>query len=563
MTEPIAPPNPAWDCDFLVVGSGFGGSVAALRLSEKGYKVLVVERGKHWKGSDFPKSNWNAFKSLWAPLLYCVGILKITLLDNVLVLSGSGVGGGSLVYGNTLLVPPEPFFRDSQWAAMSPDWKAELTPYYRRAQLMLGAVPNPVFGPADQVLRQIAVDMGVEKTFKATDVGVYFGKAGVRVADPYFDGKGPDREGCRLCGACMTGCPHAAKNTLDKNYLHLAQGLGAQIQAESEVIALRCIGGPEARGVQGYELEVRPSIGLGRLWGKRRLLRAGQVVCAGGVMGTLPLLLNSRETGDLSYLPGQLGDQLRTNSEAICGAMAGSEKEPDGRPVDYSKGVAITSGAFFDAHTHIEVVRYGEGHDALSLLATLLTDGGGKVPRWLRWVGTALRHPLQFAQTLWKFGWAKRGIILLVMQTLDNSLTAVWKRHWYWPFSKSLGTRLPDGRVSNPTYIPVGNEVAKRLAKKIRGIPMSAINEVVLDVPITAHILGGCSIGLPGKGVVDAQQRVYGYQGLYVCDGSVMPANLGVNPSLTITALAEHAMDAVPAKDPAVKVVAIVANPQA
>ncbi len=340
----------------------------------------------------------------------------------------------------------------------------------------------------------------------------------------------------------MTGCKHGAKNTLDKNYLFLAERLGAQVRAESLVTALRCIGGPDRRGQDGYEVEIRPSIGLSGLFGKTTVLRAREVVCSGGVLGTLPLLLKSKDCGDLPHLPAVLGHQLRTNSEAICGAMGSHGGE------DFSKGVAITSGAFFDEHTHIEVVRYGEGHDALGLLATLLTDGGGKIPRWLRWVGTALAHPLQFATTCWKFGWAKHGIILLVMQTLDNSLTGVWKRRWWWPFSKGLRTQLPAGRVANPTYIPVGNHVARRLAEKTGGVPMSAINEVLLDVPTTAHILGGCPIGPEGKGVVDAQQRVHGYQGLRICDGSVMPANLGVNPSLTITALAEHAMDAVPTK---------------
>lgn len=532
----------SFDCDFLVIGSGFGGSVSALRLAEKGYKVMVVERGKRWAAADFPKTNWNVFRALWAPLLYCVGILKITLLDDVMVLSGAGVGGGSLVYANTLLVPPEPFFRDPQWSAMSPDWRQELEPYYARAKRMLGAVPNPVFGPADQVLREVAVEMGTESTFKTTDVGVFFGQPQKTVPDPYFGGLGPERTGCHQCGACMTGCKHGAKNTLDKNYLYLAEKRGAVVVPEREVIALRCIGGSQTRGSQGYQVTVRPSIGVARLWGKRQTLRARYVVCAGGVLGTLPLLLKSREVGDLPDLPESLGRKLRTNSEAICGAMGAR----DG--VNFSKGVAITSGAFFDAHTHIEVVRYGEGQDALSLLATLLTDGGGRVPRGLRWVATVIRHPLQFAKSCWKFGWARNGIILLVMQTLDNSLTAVWKRRWYWPFSKALRTQRPTGQPANPTYIPIGNEVARRVAKKIRGVPMSAINEVLLDIPTTAHILGGCSIGPQGHGVVDASHRVYGYQGLYVCDGSVMPANLGVNPSLTITALTEHAMDAVPPK---------------
>ncbi len=533
----------AFDTDVLVIGSGFGGSVSALRMAEKGYSVLVVERGKRWAATDFPKTNWNVFKSLWAPAVYCVGALKMTLLDNVFVLSGAGVGGGSLVYANTLLVPPPPFFRDPQWAALSADWQAEMAPYYDRAQRMLGAVKNPIFGPADRVLLDVAKEMGTADTFKTTDVGVFFGKSGETVPDPYFAGKGPDRTGCIRCGACMTGCKHGAKNTLDKNYLYLAEKLGARIQAETEVMSLTALGGPDARGEHGWQVVVRPSIGLGRWFGKRTTLRAKFVVLAGGVLGTLPLLMRSREKGLLPHFPDRLGHQLRTNSEAICGATGA--RVPD----DFSKGIAITSGAYFDKHTHIEVVRYGKGQDALSVLATLLTDGGGRVPRGIRWIGTVLRHPLQFLRSMWKFGWAEHGIILLVMQTLDNSLRAVWRRAWWSPFSPTLRTELPVGHAVNPTYIPIGNLVARRIAQKIDGIPMSSINEVLLDIPTTAHILGGCPIGAPGQGVVDDKQRVHGHHGLWICDGSVMPANLGVNPSLTITALAEHAMDAVPAKD--------------
>lgn len=526
--------------DVAIIGSGFGGSTSALRLAEKGYRVLVVERGKHWKTTDFPKTNWNVFASMWAPLLGCTGILRLTLLDDVFVLSGAGVGGGSLWYANTLLVPPERFFRDPQWAPLCDDWQKELAPHYRTAQRMLGAVPNPVFGAADEVLREVATEMGVAKTFKATDVGVFFGKPGQRVADPYFGGKGPDRLGCIRCGACMTGCKHGSKNTLDRNYLYLAQQLGAHIAAETEVVQLRALG--NGTGHDGYELTLRPSHGLGRLFGPRQTIRARKVVCAAGVMGTLPLLMHCKEAGLLPRLPDTLGNKLRTNSEAIVGAI-GRRNGPD-----MSKGVAITSGAYFDDHTHIEVVRYGEGHDALSLLSTLLTDGGGRIPRPIRWLGTALRHPLQFAKTLWKAGWARNGIILLVMQTLDNSLNARWKRSKWLPWLKTLRTERPAGTPPNPTYIPIGNEVARRVANKIGGTPMSSIPEVLLDIPTTAHILGGCTKGPPGVGLVDKYNRVYGYEGLWICDGSVVPANLGVNPSLTITALTEHAMSAVPPK---------------
>ncbi len=536
------PAGAAFDCDVLVIGSGFGGSVSALRLSEKGYKVTVIERGKRWRAGDFPKTNWNVRKAMWAPALGCHGILNLSLLDDVFALSGSGVGGGSLVYANTLLVPPRPFFRDPQWAEMG-DWQTDLAPHYQTAQRMLGAVPNPVLGPADDVLREVATEMGCGDKVHVTDVGVFFGESGVTVPDPYFGGKGPERAGCKRCGACMTGCKHNAKNTLDKNYLYLAEKLGAQVIAEREAVTIRCIGGADRRGADGYEVVVRPALGpWQRLFGARETIRARQVVCSAGVLGTLPLLMRSRESGDLKHLPATLGDKLRTNSEAVVGAIA------HGGTIDYSKGVAITSGAHFDDHTHIEVVRYGEGQDALSSLATLLTDGGGSMPRSLKWLGTIARHPLTWLRNLWPFGWARHGIILLVMQTLDNSLRATWRGARFLPWIKTLRTELPPGGAPNPTYIPVGNEVARRVAKKIGGHAMSSINEVLFDIPTTAHILGGCAIGPEGKGVIDKGNRVYGYQGLYVCDGSMMPANLGVNPSLTITALTEHAMAQVPVK---------------
>lgn len=536
-------PTTSFDTDVLIIGSGFGGSVSALRMAEKGYSVTVVERGRRWQAADFPKTNWNVFQSLWLPSLHMTGILKMTLLDDVFVLSGAGVGGGSLVYANTLLVPPEPFFRDPQWAELSADWRAELAPFYRRAQRMLGAVPNPVFGPADKVLRDVAADMGVADSFHATDVGVFFGKPGETVADPYFGGEGPARTGCIQCGACMTGCKHGAKNTLDKNYLYLAEKLGAQVWPEREALSIQAIGGPQATGENGWEVVLRPSLGLGRWFGRRQVVRARWLVLAGGVLGTLPLLMKSRQAGLLPHFPSVLGDKLRTNSEAICGATCSRSGH------DFSKGVAITSGVYFDKDTHIEVVRYGHGHNALSMLATLITDGGGKVPRWMRWLGTVAAHPWQFLRTCWKAGWAEKGIILLVMQTLDNSLNARWKRTWWWPFARRLRTERPAGMPVNPTYIPIGNDVARRVATKMDGIAMSAINEVVFDIPTTAHILGGCAIGAPGKGVVDGNLRVHGHTGLWVCDGSVMPANLGVNPSLTITALTEHAMAAVPTSD--------------
>jgi len=393
------------------------------------------------------------------------------------------------------------------------------------------------------VLREVAEDMGRAHTVKVTDVGVFFGESGKTVPDPYFGGEGPDRTGCNECGACMTGCRHGAKNTLDQNYLYLAEKGGARVIAEREAVHLRCLGGADNRGKDGWEVTLRRS--TSKTWGLfsgTETLRARNVVLSCGVLGTLPLLMRSREAGHLTDLPAALGDKLRTNSEAICGATA------SGDDVDYSKGIAITSGAFFDDHTHIEVVRYGKGHDALGVLGTLMADGGGGVPRWLRWIGAIARNPLMFLRSLWPVGWAHKTIILLVMQTLDNSLKAVWKRSWFMPWKKTLKTFNPE-RKSNPTYIPIGNEVARRVADKIGGYPMSSINEVVLDVPTTAHILGGCVVGPNAEeGAIDGRHRMFNYEGLYVCDGSMIPANLGVNPSLTITAMSERAMSLVPEK---------------
>lgn len=542
-TESTRDGTAGFDADFIIVGSGFGGSVSALRLAEKGYSVIVIERGKRWRAEDFPKSNWNVFKSMWFPLAWCFGIQRLTLLSDVMVLSGSGVGGGSLVYANTLLVPPKPFFVDEQWREMA-DWQTELAPHYKTAQRMLGAVPNPVLGPADDVLRAVAEEMGVGDTVNVTDVGVYFGKPGVTQEDPYFDGEGPARTGCVLCGACMTGCKHGAKNTLDKNYLYLAEKRGVEVIPEREALHIACVGGPDAAGKNGYEVTIRRS--TSKLWGllsPKKVLRARRVVLSCGVLGTLPLLMRSAEKGHLTRLPPSLGTRLRTNSEAICGATAKSDA------INYSEGVAITSGAYFNEHTHIEVVRYGKGHDALGVLGTVMADGGPGVPRWLKWVAAIARSPMVFIRSLSPFGWAKKTIILLVMQTLDNSLKAVWRRSWLTPWRKTLKTENPSGK-SMPTYIPIGNEVARRMAKRIGGNPISSLNEVVLDVPTTAHILGGCVVGPdPEHGTIAANHEVYGYDGLFVCDGSMIPANLGVNPSLTITAMTERAMSLLPARE--------------
>jgi len=521
-----------FDVDFAIIGSGFGGSVSALRLVEKGYSVAVVEMGKRWRTTDFAKSNWDLKKSLWRPWLGMYGILQMTLVKDAFFLHGAGVGGGSLVYANTMLVPPDEAFRDPRWIGL--DWKETLTPFYATAQKMLGVVESPFVVETDEMLKEVAEEMGRGHTFHKAKVAVFFGEPGKTVPDPYFDGEGPPRAGCIKCGACMVGCRHNAKNTLDKNYLYFAEKKGARVEPESRVLDVRPLEGG------GYELTIAKSTGLLH---PKRTLRARGVVVSAGSYGSVELLMKCKERGSLPKLSSQLGQYLRTNSEAL---LAIRSQKPD---VDYSKGIAITSGVFVDDKTHIEVVRYPAGSDALAPLATVLTGGGGKMPRWLRWIGTVLRHPLQFLRTVVPFGWAKKSAILLVMQPVDNHLTYRLRRRWYWPFSKKLDS-APGAGEPAPTYIPIANLVAKKMAAKMKGIPQSGLLEVLFDKASTAHILGGCPIGANADdGVVDTKSRAYGYEDLYIVDGSIIPANLGVNPSLTITAMAEHAMSHIAPRD--------------
>ena len=530
MTENVS----HYDADFIIVGSGFGGSVSALRLAEKGYSVAVLEAGKRWRAEDFPKSNWLVHKFLWAPSLGFFGIQKMTLLKDVLILSGAGVGGGSLVYANTLLVPPKPFFEDPRWRDLDA-WQEKLSPHYDTAKKMLGATPSQFLGPADKELREIANEMGAGDTFHQPTVAVFFGEPGKTVPDPFFGGEGPERAGCNYCGNCMVGCRHNAKNTLDKNYLYLAEKRGAKVHAETTVD--RVVALPEG----GYELHTHRTTGW---FGNRekRVWRARKVILAGGVMGTVKLLMKCRDNGVLPKLSEHIGDYVRTNSEAIVGITSRDNK------VDHSRGIAITSGFHPDPHTHIEIVRYGEGSDAMSRLATLMVDGGkGRFLRAVSWFGEVLKHPRDFLRTLIPWNWATRSTILLVMQTVDNHLRMKLARPWYWPFGKVLTTTLPAGQEKPPAYIPVANLTARKLAKRMNGFASSAINEAFLDIPTTAHILGGCSMGNDAStGVIGTDHQVHNYPGLYVCDGSAISANLGVNPSLTICALTELAMSKIP-----------------
>ena len=520
----------AFDFDFAIIGSGFGGSVSALRLAEKGYSVAVLEMGKRWTKDDFPHTTWNVRKYLWRPWLGMYGILQMTLVKDAFFLHGAGVGGGSLVYANTLLVPPDEAFTDPKWVGQ--DWKAALAPHYATAKKMLGVVETQVVVETDRMLKEVAEEMGRGHTWKKADVAIYFGEPGKTVPDPYFGGEGPERTGCTLCGGCMVGCRVGAKNSLDQNYLWFAEKKGTVVQPESRVVDVTPL--PEG----GYELTVERSTGL--FFRQRRKLRARGVVVSAGSYGTVDLLMRCKERGSLPKLSEQLGTYLRTNSEALLGVRS---NRPD---VDYSKGIAITSGVFVDDKTHIEVVRYPKGSDALAPLATVLTDGGGWLPRPLRWLGTIFRHPLQFLRTVIPFGWAQKTAILLVMQPVDNHLKYELRRPWYWPFSKKLDSARGSGEPA-PTYIPIANLVAKKLAKKMDGTPQSGLLEVLLGKASTAHVLGGCPMALgPEEGVVDPKSRAFGYEDLYIVDGSVIPANLGVNPSLTITAMAEHAMTHVP-----------------
>jgi cholesterol oxidase len=513
-----------YDYDVVVIGSGFGGSVAALRAAEKGYRVGVLEAGRRWTDETLPKTSWDLRKFFWAPRLGWMGIQKITPLNDVMVLSGAGVGGGSLVYANTLYSPLDDFYADRQWSHIT-DWKAELAPYYDQATRMLGVTTNPTMTPSDVEMKAVAEQMGVGHTFAPTPVGVFFGeRAGETVPDPYFGGAGPARTGCIECGNCMVGCKYGAKNRLDVNYLHLAERLGAVIHPETTVTAVR----PAPDG-HGYVVEARHTTKGAR----RSTYTAEQVVFAAGTLGTQRLLHRMRDDGVLPRISSRLGELTRTNSEAILGAMSLREG------ADYSTGVAITSSFYPQPRTHVEPVRYGKGSNAMGLLSTWMTDGGPGGPRWLKWLRAALRHPLLTMRMFWLRGWSERTIIVLVMQSIDNSLTVRRKR------GRFRGERLvttPGHGEPNPTWIPVGNEVTRKLAERIDGYPGGSVGEI-LDIPMTAHIIGGCPIGdRPETGVVDPWQRLYGYDGLHVTDGAAVTANLGVNPSLTITAQAERAM---------------------
>ncbi|MDT5105219.1 MAG: cholesterol oxidase [Mycobacterium sp.] len=522
------------DYDVLIIGSGFGGSVSALRLTEKGYRVGVLEAGRRFADEEFAKTSWNLRKFLWMPKLGMYGIQRIHLLRNVMILAGAGVGGGSLNYANTLYVPPEPFFADPQWEHIT-DWRAELMPHYEQAKRMLGVVMNPTFTDADRILKEVADDMGVGDTFVPTPVGVFFGPDGEKApgktfADPYFGGAGPERTGCIECGSCMTGCRYGAKNTLLKNYLGLAESAGAHVHPMTTVTSF------QQRGDGTWEVR---TAGTGRwLRRRKRTFTAKHLILAAGTYGTQKLLFKMRDTGTLPKLSDMLGVLTRTNSESIVGA-ARYEVRPD---LDLTHGVAITSSIHPTSDTHVEPVRYGKGSNAMGLLQTLMTDGTGPqgtdVPRWKQFLTNAREDPRGTLRMLNPGGWSERTVIALVMQHLDNSITTFTKRG-------KLGLRRMTSKqghgLPNPTWIPAGNEVTRRIAEKIDGVAGGTWGEL-FNIPLTAHFLGGAAIGdTVEHGVIDPYQRVYGYPTLHVMDGAAISANLGVNPSLSITAQAERA----------------------
>ena len=518
--------------DWIIVGSGFGGSVAALRLAEKGYRVLVIEKGRRFTVDDFPKTNWDLKRWMWMPGLGLRGLFKMSFFEHVTVLHGVGVGGGSLVYANTLPMPKDEFFQAPSWAGLA-DWKRELAGPYATAKRMLGATENPLMTYGDRVLQQVAKEIGREEHFHPTEVAVHFGKPGEKVADPYFGGEGPERVGCTFCGACMTGCRVGAKNTLDRNYLYLAERRGTTVLPETEVQAVR----PRPGG--GYRVETRHSFS-----GATDELHGDRVIFAGGVLGTVPLLLKmQRDPEGLPKLSPRVGDFVRTNSEALIGVVAPEEKE------SFAKGIAITSILHTDEHSHIEPVRYGEGSGFFRLLTLPHSPAPTVLARLFGTVGGFFKAPVQWLRVLAVRDFSRHSQILLYMRTLEGTLSLRLGRGAFTGLGEELVTRLDDPAQAPRAFMAEATDLARRFAAKVKGVTMNLATETLLGVPSTAHILGGCCMGdRAGSGVIDAQHRVFGYDGLYVIDGSAMSANPGVNPSLTITALAERAMGFIPPK---------------
>ena len=525
-----------FDHDWMVIGSGFGGSVSALRLAQKGYRVAVVERGRRYTDQTLPKSAWDFRNFFWLPTLGLRGVLRLLPFKEIFVVSGSGVGGGSLIYCATLYRAPQAFFQHPQWAGLN-DWGKAIEPHYAMAEKMLGVATVPFMSDGAKVLKELGKAFNVEDSFRLTPCGIYFGEPGKTVPDPYFGGDGPDRTGCTRCGACMISCRDGAKNTLDKNYLWFAEKRGAQILPEHEVVDVRPLGA--ADGSDGYIVTTeRPGAWFNK---QRREWRVRGVVVAAGAIETTRLLLKCRLTGSLPHLSDRLGTNVRTNSESILAV-----KMPSNTPLELWRDVGNSASVFTSPDTHIEFCTYGKSGDAMATFFTLLVGRGNGLTRPLKLLAAALRHPIDFISTLIPFGWSRRTAIFLVMQSLDNAITLTARRKW---FGKGIRLRSQqDETKPAPTFIEAASKAASWVAERYGGIAQSAAPEAIANIPSTSHVLGGAIIGADAsQGVIDAHNRAFGYRNLLVCDGSMMPGNPGVNPSLTITALTEHAMSHVPA----------------
>ena len=527
--------------DFVIIGSGFGGSVSALRLVEKGYRVLLLEKRRRFEAADFPKTNWDLRRWMWAPELGMRGIFKMSFFPHVTVVHGVGYGGGSLVYANTLPVPSKSFFDASSWAHLA-DWQRELEPHYATAQRMLGATVNPHLTRIDQVFREVASDLGRAEHFRPATVGVYFGERGKTVPDPFFGGDGPERTGCIQCGGCMTGCRHGAKNTLDRNYLYLAERRGLEVRTEAEVVHVEPVEG-DAPGANGYRIVTREAASSRQQRAESYL--AKQVIFSGGVMGTVDLLLKLKEDPKgLPLLSDRLGDQVRTNSESLIAVISRDQKQ------DLSEGIAISSIIHTDEHSHIEPCRYGAGSGFFRLFMAPHVAGDSLPSRLLHLVGVLAKHPLKVLRAAAVSDLAKQSIILLYMRTLEGYIRLKRGRSLTTGYREGMTSELGEGPAPTAS-IPEATDLAERIADKLDGLPSAMVTETLLGIPTTAHILGGCCMGDSAEsGVIDRDHRVFGYPGMYVIDGSAISANPGVNPSLTITALAERAMSKIPAAQP-------------
>jgi cholesterol oxidase len=513
--------------DYVIVGSGFGGAVSALRLAQKGYRVLVLEAGRRFKDEDFPKNNRDVRRWFYWPQMGFHGIMRMHLFRHAFFLGGAGVGGGSLIYANTLLKPSDTYFNDPMWKHLG-DWKTRLAPHFETAQKMLGVTNSIHLGPADMAMKKLAAEMGREATFHQTKVGVFFGEANKTVSDPYFGGLGPNRTGCTLCGNCMVGCRVGAKNTLVKNYLYLAENLGLTIRPETLVTKIL------KNEDDTYTIEASQGKKLG-CRGQAISFRAGGLILSAGVLGTVKLLLQMKDEGYLPKLSPMVGHYLRTNSEALVGVRSRSSD-------DFSQGIAISAGFYPDERTHVEIVRYGKGSDMIGLISTLMVGGGPWFIRLIKYIWQLISHPLNYIKSLSLKNWAQESIILLVMQNLDNHMKLSYERRWYWPFKKTMTTAL-NNKEKVPVFLPMANKVAMSLAKYFNGFAIGSVPEILFNKATTAHILGGAVMGKnSNEGVIDEHNQVFGYKNMYVIDGSMIPANLGVNPSLTITAMAEYAM---------------------